>query len=82
MDDSINWDRAAPNPVALVFLPWELGVTIVKRDISGGLHGCRDVARGEHFADCIRAWVSSEHERGLRIEDRAGVLREIGSKAA
>lgn len=72
---SVNWERAAPSPVALVFLPWENGgVTICHRDASGQLYGCRDKTRNESFAVCVEAWAKGARQEGLAVEDIAGCL--------
>lgn len=75
---TIDWHRAAPKPVALLFLPWQDGVSIVMRDASGKLYGCRDLTihhpKDTTAAACVAAWISTESERGLTIEDHAGVV--------
>ena len=73
MHQPIDWQRAARNPVALVFLPWVHGVTIAMQDASGAIHGCRDVSFGDSFWPCIAAWIKTEQERGLVVDDRTGL---------
>lgn len=70
---AVNWHKAAPHPVALVFLPWKNGVTIAHRGADGNLYGCRDVSNGPggHFHQCIAAWI--ETRGALALEDHANV---------
>ena len=65
----MNWHSHAVDPVALLILPWEHGVTIAKRDRDGSIHGCRDVSHGEHFASIVAAWKADAAANGLPIED-------------
>ena len=73
-EPAINFYRACPDPCALVILPWGAkGVTIAKRSASTGeIYGCRDVTFGEHYRDCLAAWVEGATADGLAIEDMRG----------
>lgn len=83
---TIEWNRVGPSPVALVILPCEIGVAIVKRDADGRLYGCREVTLKSHdrgvFAQIVAAWIRDSKSQGLAIEDHAGaraIVREVAA---
>lgn len=79
-NDNICWHRAAPKPVALLIRPWaDGGATILHRDASGNLYGCRDVSNKlpSDFAICLAAWIKDAKDKGLPVEDTAGAFAAI-----
>ena len=63
--DAIDWNSAAPQPVALLLLDWLdgciiRGTLVAHRDASGQVHGCRHVMRGTGHDEIVAAWIKSE----------------------
>ena len=82
-EPTIDWGCFCPNPVSVVILPWEHGLTIPQRDASGKLYGCRDVSDGPCQVEILDAWIADGIRCGLAVEDLrpSSAARALGSVA-